>query len=186
MPDNHVCLCGNVWAASIHVVTTTPASSAGHKALKYAEETLCVNSSYEDLLSVRNKLDEQMTRAAELRDERRQLESLIEEREIEIATDYHAAHPDSSVAATDRSLKLKIPKDGRIRDLRTLLSEAISNIEGVEYDIKMSEHDIRIGVARLTELGGYLNYLAVVKQAQLEGAKKPETPTTPEKPENIE
>lgn len=127
-----------------------------------------------------------MTRASEFRDQKRSLEQLIEDREIEIAIEYHGLHPDSSVAATERSLKLKIPKDSRIRDLRAMLSEVIGSLEGVEYDIKMSEHDIRIGVARLTELGGYLNYLAVIKQAQPLGATKPETPTTPEKPEITE
>ena len=173
-------------AASIRNVTTTPASLPRSKALTYAEDVLGGHRSYEDLLAVRDTLDGQMTRASELRDSKRQLESLIEDREIEIASDHHGLHPDASVAATERSLKLKIPKDGRIRDLRIQLSETISSLEGVEYDIKMSEHDIRIGVARVTELGGYLNYLAVTKQAQLVGATKPDTPTNPEKPENKE
>ncbi len=148
-------------------VTVTKPASKGLKALQYAENTLGVNSTYENLLGFRKKLDDALTELATLRDQKRDAEQAASDRELELVSEEHGRHPEMSVAAMERHLKLELPKDDELRDRRVGVSTTVSMIEGVEFDIRVIETDIRIAVARLTELGGYLNYLAAIKQTEL-------------------
>ena len=71
-----------------------------------------------------------------------------------------------SVAAMERHIKTVFFKDSALQDLRVKREAAVSEIEGLEYDVRVIETDIKIAVGRLTELGGYLQYLAAIKLAQ--------------------
>lgn len=137
--------------------------SDARKSLEYAEQRLGVNSTYEVLMESRNQLDKNLTRLAEVKDTKRDVETAIDDRQMDMTLQETSAHPGMSVAAMERHLKQAFHTDTELSDLRIKLSAAISEIEGVNYDVQILETDIRIGVARLTELGGYLNYLAVLK-----------------------
>lgn len=153
------------------MTTPTPTQSP-LKGLKYAEEQLGVNSVFEYAKTQRANLDAKLTDLAAGKDLRREVEHLIADREIELTSDEYAKHSGMSVAAMERHLKLELPKDPLLRELRAKLGVAVSDIEGLEFDIRMLETDIKIAVARMTELGGYLNYLAAIKQGQTKHTKE--------------
>jgi hypothetical protein len=136
------------------------------RGLLYAEQELGVHSVYAAVLVKRNELDECLTRLSDKRDERRLVESLIDERHTEITSDEFGKHPEMTVSGMDRHLKLAFGLDKDLKDLRTRLREVTNEIEGTEYDRSIIDADIKIGLARLQELGGYLQYLAAIKAAK--------------------
>ena len=144
----------------------TPAPSPGAKALAYAE-SLGVHAVYEKLIADREKLDALLTEVADLRDKRRLFEVTLEDREMEILSDERGKHPDMSQAGMDRHLKVANWSDEVHRAGRGHLAEVVSELDGLQFDRDIIEADIKIGVARLTELGGYLQYLAAIKLQQI-------------------
>lgn len=151
------------------MTTLTPAPAPAQrrgKAVAYAEDRLGVHTVYEDVVQHRNALDDLFTQIALQKDRRRTLEQQLQDREIDITSDEVGKHPGMSQAALDRHLKLEIPKDPEVRQIKSDLADTISQIEGLEYDIRVTETDVKIAVGRMTELGGYLQYLAAVKTAE--------------------
>lgn len=132
-------------------------------ALKYAEEQLLVHEVYQGALAARASLDETLTELSKKRDVLRDKEFLLSDREMEVAADERGRHPDMSATAMEKHLKIALNNDDATRELREQIAHVRSDIEGLEYDRSMSEHDIKIACARMTELGGYLQYLAVIK-----------------------
>lgn len=146
----------------------TPATSPLRhpaKSIAYAESYLGVHSVYSDALQARDRLDEALTLLATYKDRRRALEQQLQDLEIEITSDEVGKHPQMSQAALDRHLKLEIPQNPEVRRIKSDLVDAISTIEGLEFDIRIAEADVKIAVGRMTELGGYLHYLAEIKKA---------------------
>jgi hypothetical protein len=141
------------------------------KGLVYAESTLGVNSVYEEVKKARNDLDECLARLSEARDSRRLVESKIEDRQVDIITEEHGKHPDMSVSGMDRHLKAAFGKDPELVTQRSDLRELTNDIEGLDYDRSIMEQDIKIGVARMHELGGYLQFLAALKASKTPSSK---------------
>lgn len=135
------------------------------KALVYAEQTLGVNSVYETLLAKRTELDTLFTDVANKRDLKRGIEARIEDREMDIVSNERGKHPDMSAAGMERHLKVAFAEDPSLRELREQLRQVVNDLDGLDFDVRLVETDIRIGISRLQELGGYLEYLAAVKQA---------------------
>lgn len=145
----------------------TKSPSAARKAVDYAEKDLGVHIVFEVAQTRRTMLDSSLTQLAAERDHKRDLEVQITDREMELTLDEAGHHPEMSVAAMDRHMKQVLARDELLRQLKGDLSSVISNIEGTEYDIRIHETDIKIAVARMTELGGYLQYLAAIKLNQV-------------------
>jgi hypothetical protein len=131
--------------------------------LTYAEETLGVHSAYEKTIEARNSLDQLLTLMSEARDRKRDLEFRISDREVEVASNEWATHPDMAVTRMEKHVKAAFNDDTMLRELREQLSKTVSDIEGFEFDRSIHDTDIRIGVARMTELGGYFAFLAALK-----------------------
>lgn len=140
-------------------------TSAGLKAIRYAEDNLNVHGVYDEAQAARGRLDDLMTEIAGARDQRREAEEALRDREMELAADEWANHPEFSATKMDGHLKTVRHNDGFHRAARDKVAKIVSDIEGLEYDIRLAEVDIRIAVARLHELGGYFEYLAAIKQA---------------------
>lgn len=136
---------------------------AASDAIKYAEGTLGVHSTYEAAQAARNKLDEILTELGDARDTLRDHEFRLTDREMEVASDERGRHPEMSATAMEKHLKIALQNDDAVRELREQVARIRSDIEGLDYDREVAEHDIKIQVARMNELGGYLHYLAVVK-----------------------
>jgi len=151
------------------------------KALSYAEDTLGVHSVYDDAVAFRDKLDKILTDLSEARDSRRDIEMKITDREMEITSDQRSKHPDMPVTRWDKHIKESFRDDDEMRALREQNFKVVGDIEGLEFDKQMCETDIKIGIARMTELGGYLQYLAAVKLGSvISQPEKPVKPTTGE------
>ena len=142
-------------------MTASPAA----KALAYAEKELGVHTVYEEARQARQFLESTLNMLRERRESRREEEARIESREMDIVADERGKHAGMSEAAMARHLKVVFHNDGYLRQLRTNLRELQDSIEGLEYDKVMAEVDIKIAVSRLQELGGYLQYLAAIKQS---------------------
>jgi hypothetical protein len=134
------------------------------KALDYVEG-LGLNSVHEAALKARMDLDDALTDLGNLRDERRDLEHKKHDREMEVLQEETTAHPDHSIAAMERHLKLRYHQDPILAGIRLRLVRIADDLDGLELDKQVAEVDIKIAVARLSELGGFFQFIAVIKQA---------------------
>lgn len=148
-------------------MTSTP--SASRKAIDYAEVRLGVNDVYKEAVTARNGLDQCFDKLAELRDLKRLYEGHIIDREMDLTADERSKHPNMSDAAMGRHLKVAYHRDAILIETRERLSKLSSELEGLEYDKSLLENGIKIAVARMNELGGYLGYLAAIKLADQNG-----------------
>lgn len=136
------------------------------RGIAYAEDKLHVHLVYEEATLMNKTLKSAQDNLANKRKEEREIEAEIEQRELEIFADEHGKHPDLSVAAMDRHLKQVVPKDKTIAKLRTNLSTIVHQREVAFNEVKHTESELRTINARMTQLGGYLYYLAALKAAQ--------------------
>lgn len=134
------------------------------KALDYALG-LGLNSAYETAVESRNELEEVLADLSKARDKRRELEAARHNREMDVLQIEGGVHPEMSVAALERHLKVAYHNDSILIELRLQLSELTSRIDSLELAKQISETDIKIAIARLTELGGYFQFAAVIKNA---------------------
>lgn len=139
---------------------STNTASAGRKAVSYAETKLGVHDVYQEAITARDKLDECLTLLADLRDSKRTLEDTILDREMELSADERSKHADASDAWLGRHLKVVFRQDTFLMETRGTLNNISSDLEGKEYDRSMIEIDLKIAIARMLELNGYLQYLA--------------------------
>ena len=138
--------------------------SPAMKALAYAETELGVHTVYEEATFAHKSLDKTLTDLSDARDLRRTMETAIEDNQMEIASDERSTHADMSEAGMARHLKIAYSKDPLLHELRSKLQELTNKIEGLEYDKTILETGIKIAIARMSELGGYLMYLSVIKE----------------------
>jgi hypothetical protein len=141
------------------------APSPGARALAYVEQ-LGVHQVYNDAQLKRSELDKVFDELATLRDKKREDETLLTDREMELLAEERGKHPDHSQAAMDRHLKVVHWSDEQCRALRGQLAQVSGEIDGLQYDRDMLETDIKIAVARLHELGGFLTFMAAIKEAE--------------------
>lgn len=139
------------------------ADSPALKALKYAETNLGVHAVYTEATTAHIALDTCLTSLAESREQKRLLEDLMEDSQMEIVADERSKHPEMSEAGMTRHLKLAYASDARLKQNRIHLRSLANEIEGLEYDRAILETGIKISVARMSELAGYLTYLAAIK-----------------------
>jgi len=145
------------------------AVSPALKALYYAERDLGVNMVYEQAVASRNTLDELLNKLSEKRDNKRLAESQLEDKMMETAMIERGRHAEMSEAGMTRHLKTAYAVDKDIKEWRQAILFLTNDIEGLEYDKAILETDIKIAIARMTEMGGYLQYLAVIKATAVIG-----------------
>jgi len=139
--------------------------SPAAKAIGYAEETLRVHHTYVEAERARAELEKAATKIAEWNALRREAEEALKDRDMELTANSWADHPDFSATKMEGFVRSLKQSDEFSRILRKKLSEYAGQLQRAEHDKLMAETDIRIAVARMNELGGYLSYLAAVKQA---------------------
>jgi hypothetical protein len=143
---------------------TTPDPTPELKSIHYAE-SLGLNSVYDGALSARQELETKTQHLADLRNKRRQREQYLNDIEMLVIEDERAKHPSMSQTQMDKHLKVAFNNNGDIRETREELANLAGDVDLVEYEIELLHQDIKIAVARLHELGGYYQFMAVVKQA---------------------
>jgi hypothetical protein len=142
-----------------------PSPTPEARALKYAEETLQVHDVFDAALQARSALSEVAQKVSDLKSKRRSIEAEIHDREMDLTIEEAEKHS-MSVSAMERHLKIVFHKDETLRNLRASLDATIAEYSTAEVAVQLCEVDVKIAVARLAELGGYLNYLAAIKQQQ--------------------
>lgn len=157
-------------------MTETRKASPGKKAIEYAESFLNVNEVFIVAQSKREELDTCLTNLSDSRDKKRAIEDLLTDCEMNIIADERGKHPDMSEAAMTRHLKLVYYKNDTHAELRRRIASAASELDGYEMDKIMLETDIKILIARMNELGGYLQYLATIKQAEIQRKEQNHAP----------
>lgn len=135
------------------------------KAFRYVE-SLGLNSVHEHALAARKELGDKILELHAAKARRRSLESLRTDLEMAVIEDEHRKHTDLSVAAMDRHLKVEFSNNGELREAKDDLIAVASDIDLLEFEVSLLETDIRIAAARLHELGGYFQFMAVLKQAE--------------------
>jgi hypothetical protein len=134
------------------------------KAIAYCE-SLGLNTAYHEAVKARNEIDAQHKILLGHRAERRRLEQFKADVEMEVMEDERTKHTDMSQAQMDKHLRVAFSNNGDIRETRDSLATLAGEIDFVEFEIERLHQDIKIAVARLHELGGYFQFMAVVKQA---------------------
>lgn len=134
----------------------------GSEARKYAEDVLGVHSVFEETVSEASQLDEELTRLDKAQDDKRKLEDEYADREVELVSEMRGIHPNMTDTRFKTEWKGWERQDAELSRIRRELNIVKSVIQGSEIEIELYRTRIRIGCARMTELGGYLNYLAGV------------------------
>ena len=135
------------------------------KALEYVN-SLGLNSVHEEAQHKRVVLEDKGRTLAEFKARRRQLETYRADREMEVMEEERGRHPEMSQAQMDKHLKMAFSNDGDIRETRDELVSLAGDIDLTEFEVELLHQDIKIAVARLHELGGYFQFMAVIKQAE--------------------
>jgi hypothetical protein len=131
-------------------------------ARKYAEETLRVHTVYETTQLAADSLDDELTRLDKAQDDKRKLEDDYADREIQLISEMRGLHPNMSDTRFKSEFRGWERLDPELIRIRRELNIVKSVIQGSEIEIELYRTRIKIGCARMTELGGYLNYLAAV------------------------
>lgn len=147
-------------------------------ALAYAEDQLGVHNVFDEAQGVQMDLDEALSALDKAQDERRDLDHKIDDREMDILILERGKHADHSEAALSRHLKEVYFKDETLKRLKMERNAKAGECTGLELDISYLKARVTILSARMTELGGYFNYLAVTKLATIQ-AERTTTPTKP-------
>lgn len=147
------------------------------KALKYAEDTLGVHECYEAASSQLEALDSVLSDLDKAQDRRRQLEDQYDTREIELIGEMRGVHPNMSDTRFKSEIKGWERTDKKLCAIRIELNKVRSELDGLAIDAEMARMRIRVNSSRMEELGGYLHYLAVIKQAEQTQAEQSEKTT---------
>lgn len=146
------------------IATATPVA--------YAEEELGVHRSYERAKAARETLRLIQANINNARDEKRKLDVDLEDIEQMILVSVVEDDPGASQAAISRKFKATFQEHDVARRVRDEIANIESRLRVLEADRSASEADIRIETSRMTELGGYLQYLAAAKLAQVEARSR--------------
>lgn len=133
------------------------------KALQYAEEVLGVHKQHEIATGQLQSLDELLADLDKAQDRRRKVEEDYADREVDLINEMRGVHPNMSDTRFKSEMKGWERTDKDLKFFRQSLNEIRSEIQGLEYDIDLTKLRIRTACSRMEQLGGYLNYLAAVK-----------------------
>jgi hypothetical protein len=128
-------------------------------------DSLGVHSVYSDALAKRAALGDKLLELSNVKNRIRTVEAFKSDREMEVLSDEQAKHSSQSATWLKEHMRQVYSNDGDIRESRDELATLAGERDLIEYEIDMLNQDIKIAVARLHELGGYLQFMAVIKQA---------------------
>ena len=128
----------------------------------YAEQKLGVHAVFEDVQRLADQLDAELTDLDKAQDDKRRLEEEYADREVELIAEMRGIHVNMSDTRFKSEMRNWERTDPGLCKIRRELNITKSVVQGVEINIEVLRARIKIGCARMTELGGYLNYLAAV------------------------
>lgn len=134
------------------------------KALDYVT-SLGLNSVYEQAVAAHENLKKNQDQLLGAKTAKRSLESHKTDVEMELMEEERSRHPDMSQAQMDKHLKVAFSNNAEWRETRDQIEARQSAIDAYETQQHLLDSEIKITVARLHELGGYFQFMAVIKQA---------------------
>jgi hypothetical protein len=135
------------------------------KALQYAEDILGVHEVFEETVELAGELDTLLGELDKAQDAKRLLVEEYADREVELISEMRGVHVSMSDTRFKSEFKGWERTDKVLRKIRGEQATVQATIQGLEYDKTVIEVRIKVGTARMVELGGYLQYLAAVKLA---------------------
>jgi len=138
------------------------------KALQYAEIKLGVHEIFEDTVELTGELDTLLGELDKAQDAKRLLVEEYADREVELISEMRGVHPNMSDTRFKSEFKGWERTDKKLREVREKQATVQATIQGLEYDRTVIEVRIKVGTARMVELGGYLQYLAAIKLQALQ------------------
>ena len=134
------------------------------KGIKYAED-MGVHEVYSRAREARSRFEQARNDLASLRGSRRSLDHNLRDREFEILSDVRGVNSTASLNAIERLVKEAVQTDSICRATRDELDRLALDIDMMENAAQLAKVDAEIETARMTELGGYLTFLASIKAA---------------------
>lgn len=135
------------------------------RAIQYAEDVLGVHLVYDSAVSLSEELSMLLESKSNANQSVRQFRVRLEQREYEIALEVQKDLANSSQAAIDREIKNRLFGDEAWTQCKKKLTMYQEILDGTEGEARAVELKLRVETARISELGGYLNYLASCKNA---------------------
>lgn len=136
------------------------------KALTYAEEYLEVHKIFEEANAAQEASIKAHANLNKARVWRRDTTEAIADREVAVWSELRKQNPEMSATALDVKVKFERRVDTSLKEMRHQLSVQQAHEDTSEAEVRHAENRIKIATARMTELGGYLNYLATIKTVQ--------------------
>ena len=136
-----------------------------HKALAYAEDQLGVHRTWTNCEAITVALADLYNTQAGFEAETRKLDYQIKDRRERLLVEQSANNPDATPTAFERHMRLVYAQDAELAALEMSRLDAMARRDVVTGQIRANETNHKGHVARLNELGGYLNYLAQVRAA---------------------
>lgn len=136
-----------------------------NRAIAYAEDALGVHRAWLNTEVLTTQLADLYRTQANFETETRNLDADIERKRQDIMVKEANLNPEMSPTAFERHLKLAYANDMELDALIRLRLDAMARRDSISAQVKATEYNHRGHVGRLNELGGYLRYLASVKDA---------------------
>jgi hypothetical protein len=141
-----------------------------NRAIAYAEDTLGVHRTWTDVQALQAQLNDLYQMHAGFLSESRKLEWESDNRRNQILVEESSNNPEMTPTAFERHMRLAYAGDETLEAIAKLKVDVMARRDGAEASIKSVERNHVGHVARLKELGGYFEFLAVTKAAQMQVA----------------
>lgn len=139
-------------------------------ALAYAEAELGVHQVWQNAGQVSTDIEAWYKTLSDLEAGVRRINREIEERKNELLL-HLLTQKFESQAAFDRAYKGTVAGDEGLNQLERQLLAEMAQRDSIHNQIKASENNLKAYNARMVELGGYFQYLAALKLAQVNAAQ---------------
>lgn len=153
---------------------------ASSKAREYAEQQLGVNTVYQEANEAAERADHHSRKIDEFKNEQRQIEDMIADREVAIFTEERNKHKDESATWLNQHVSRVKRTDVEMERLRKKLRDIEFEVSTHYSFMRAAQATVEIRCARMHELGGYFQYLVAIMSTKPE---QPAQPTTPEERE---
>lgn len=141
-------------------------SNSSAQAVGYATKQLGFQTVYDESVEAEGTLAQALEEVRLWADKKRNIAELILDRQADLATEERANKAELSATAFEAHMKIAIRQDRNLKELRADLASAAIRHEEAEHKAREAELVIRTRTARMTELGGYFQYLAATALLQ--------------------
>lgn len=133
----------------------------------YAETVLGVHEVFKYAEVLHDELVNRQLELEEAQKLKRQMADGVEQAEIALIIQKRGENSELSQTAFEKRIKEWMFQDKIVQQTRRHLSDSTSKVEYQEHLVRAVELKLKIQIARMNELGGYLQYLAAAKLATL-------------------